>query len=136
MSPQLILLVEDDLNLRQSIALILERAGYIVDATDCPYKAMDLINSRKYNLLISDINIPETRKMLLQNVLGIYPYISIFVLTDQASERPNGEDRLLSAQYLVKPIAPERLLDCVGMILEQKKNINNNTIGNRPLNPN
>ncbi len=34
MSPKLIILVEDDSNLRQSIALILQRAGYLVTTTE------------------------------------------------------------------------------------------------------
>ena len=117
MTPKLIVLVEDDVNLRQSIALVLQSAGYLVTATDCIYKAMDFINSRKYDLIISDNNISETRKVLLPKILGIHPYLSIVILTDQSSSDVEKGARLLSAQYLVKPIAPERLLDCVGTIL-------------------
>ena len=52
MNPKLIVLVEDDPNLRQSIALILQRAGYFVTATDCVYKAMDIIQSGNYQLAL------------------------------------------------------------------------------------
>jgi DNA-binding NtrC family response regulator len=135
MSPKLIILVEDDVNLRQSIALILQRAGYLVTATDCIYKAIDIIQSRAYNLIISDINIPETRNVLLPKVLGIYPYLSIVILTDQSISEMEKEDKLLSAHYLVKPIAPERLLDCVGTILGKKSNSNHKT-EHLPGNPN
>ena len=124
MSPKLIILIEDDVNLRQSIALVLQRAGYLVTATDCVYMAMGFIQSRKYNLIIMDNNIPETRKVLLPNVLGISPYLSIVVLTDQSSLESEGEDKLLSAHYLIKPIAPERLLDCVWTILGKQINYN------------
>jgi DNA-binding NtrC family response regulator len=123
MTPKLIILVEDDLNLRQSIALVLQSAGYLVTATDCIYKAMDFINSRKYDLIISDNNISETRKVLLPKILGIYPYLSIVILTDQSSSDVEKGERLLSAHYLVKPIAPERLLDCVGTILGMQANL-------------
>ena len=124
MSPKLIILVEDDLNLRQSIALILLRAGYFVTATDCVFKAMNIIQSGNYQMVISDINIPETRDVLLPKVLGMYPHLSIVILTDQSSSEIEKEDKLLSAHYLIKPIAPERLLDCVGTIIG--KNINSN----------
>jgi DNA-binding NtrC family response regulator len=133
MSPKLIVLVEDDMNLRQSIALILQRAGYLVTATDCVYKAMDIIHSGKYNLIISDINIPETRNVLLPEVLGIYPYLSIVILTDQSTSEVEKEDQLLSAHYLVKPIAPERLLDCIGTILGKKSNSNHENLNNLPI---
>jgi DNA-binding response OmpR family regulator len=117
MSPKIILLVEDDQNLRQSITLILQRAGYLVTETDCAYKAMDLIQSRKYNLVITDINIPDITNIFLPRVLGIFPYVSIVILTDQVMNESGVDGRILSGHYLVKPIAPERLLDCVNTIL-------------------
>ena len=49
MSTQLIILVEDDLNLRQSSALILQRDGYLITTTDCVYKALDIIKSGNYS---------------------------------------------------------------------------------------
>jgi DNA-binding NtrC family response regulator len=135
MSPKLIILVEDDINLRQSFALVLQSAGYLVTATDCVYKAMDIIQSRKYNLIISDTNIPETRNVLLPKILGIYPYVSIVILTDQSISEMEKEDKLLSAHYLVKPIAPERLLDCVGTILGEKSVSIHNNLHDQPINP-
>jgi len=42
----------------------------------------------------------------------------------------------LRDQYLIKPIAPERLLDCVGKILVQKENITNNKLENLSVHPN
>jgi two-component system, chemotaxis family, chemotaxis protein CheY len=117
MSPKLILLVEDDQNLRQSITLILQRAGYLVTETDCAYKAMDLLQSRKYHLVITDINIPDIKSIFLPRALGIFPYVAIVILTDQLMQESENEGRMLSGHYLVKPIAPERLLDCVNTIL-------------------
>ncbi len=117
MRPKLIVLIEDDVNLRHSIALILQRAGYLVNATDCVYKALDLLHSGTYQLVISDINIPETAKVLIPKVLATYPQVSIVILTDQSTHESEREGRLLSAHYLVKPVAPERLLDSVGSLL-------------------
>jgi DNA-binding NtrC family response regulator len=121
MPTNLILVVADDINLRQSIALILQRAGYLVTTTDRACDAMDRIQSGKYQLVCMDINMPETNLVLLPKVLSIYPYISIVILTDQPLSEAEKENKLLSAHYLVKPIAPERLLDCVGTILGKKR---------------
>lgn len=136
MSPKLIILVEDDINLRQSIALILQRAGYLVTTTDCVYTAMDMIQSGTYHMIISDINIPETSDVLLPKILGLYPYMSVVILTDQSVSEIEEEDTLLSAHYLVKPIAPERLLDCVGKILGKKNNSNHNKSSSLLMNRN
>ena len=126
MSPKLIILVENDINLRQSIALILQRAGYLVTATDCVFKAMNIIQSGNFHMIIADINIPETQEVLLPKVLGMYPELSIVILTDQSSSEIEKEGKLLIAHYLSKPIAPERLLDCVGTIMGKYVNSNPN----------
>jgi DNA-binding response OmpR family regulator len=117
MSLKSIVLVEDDINLRQSIALILQRAGYFVTATDCVSKAIDIIKSGIYHLVIADVNMPRVQNELLPKILGEYSRLSIVILTDQSSSEIEKEDKLLSAHYLIKPIAPERLLDCLGTIL-------------------
>lgn len=124
MSPKLIILVENDINLRQSIALILQRAGYLVTATDCVFKAMNIIQSSNFHMIIADINIPETQEVLFPKVLGMYPELSLVILTDQSSSEIEKEGKLLIAHYLSKPIAPERLLDCVGTIMGKYVNSN------------
>ena len=122
MSPKLIILVENDCNLRQSIALILQRAGYLVITTDCVHEAMDQLSRSHYNLVISDFNIPETRDILLPTLPREYPNLPIVVLTDQSSAEVERERKLSSAHFLLKPVAPERLLDSVGSILINSNN--------------
>ena len=132
MSPKLIILVENDVNLRQSIALILQRAGYLVTFTDCVERAMELISSRNYHLLISDINIPETADVLLPKIHTEYPQLPVVILTDQSDAEAAMESKLLSAYFIVKPVAPERLLDYVRTILNKKNGSNPFNFGNFP----
>ena len=122
MSQKFIILVEDDVNLRQSIELMLQRAGYLVTATDCVYKAMDILQSGNYQLIISDFNMPETKKVFLPKVYDIYPNLSFVILTDQSLSEIDKEEKQIRTQYLIKPIPPELLLDCVGTILGKPSN--------------
>lgn len=124
MSPKFIILVENDINLRQSIALILQRTGYTVTATDSVDKALELIHSGNYHLLISDVNIPETQNTLLPMLHEVYPPLPVVILTDQSSVEADMASKLFKAHYLVKPIAPESLVDSVRSILNQKNNSN------------
>ena len=117
MSSNSILLVEDDINLRNSFTLILQRAGYFVTPLDCIYKVVELIQYGRYQLVITDLNMPETKEMLIPTILSSYPYMSLVILTDQPAAELEKNDILLSAYYLVKPVAPERLLDCIGMAM-------------------
>ncbi len=121
MSPKFIMLLENDVNLRQSIALILQRAGYAVSASDRAEQVLELLQSREYHLLISDINPPETSNVLLPKVLRGFPHLPIVILTDQSSAEAERESKRFSAYYLIKPVAPERLLDYVGSILGRNK---------------
>ncbi len=120
MSPRSILLFENDINLRQSIALILQRAGYIVSTSDYTSKVLELLHNKDFHLLIADVSSPETSSDLLPKVLKFFPYLPIVILTDQSSAEAEMESRLFSAYYLIKPVAPERLLDYVGSILGRK----------------
>jgi DNA-binding response OmpR family regulator len=120
MAYSFVLVVEADRNLRQSMALVLECAGYLVTATSDAREASEQIRSGKYHLVILDALMPETNQVLLPKTLGLYPYPSIVILSDKPLSEIESEGKLLSAQYLVKPIAPERLLDCVRTLLGQK----------------
>ncbi len=121
MSSILIILVENDSNLRQSISLLLQRAGYFVTATDCVYHAMDILQSGRYQLVITDTNTPETQNVLLPKLLINYPRVSVVVMTDQPLSEAEKEGEEEQAHYLIKPIAPERLLDCVGTIISSSQ---------------
>ncbi len=120
MCPPFIILVEDDSNLRQSIALILRREGYLVTETDSISNAQEIIQTGNLQLIIADFDMPKVKNALLPKVLETYPYLSIVIMTGLPASDLGKEDRLLSAHYLTKPIAPERLLDCVGSILAEK----------------
>ncbi len=118
-STKSIVLVEEDKNLRQSISLILQRAGYFVTSTDNVFSAIDLVHYGRYQLVIADSNMPGTKRVLLPDLLGNHPCVSIMVLTDNPTSDDEDESKLLSAHYLVKPVAPERLLDYVGMVMSK-----------------
>lgn len=124
MKTNLIILVEYDPNLRQSIAMILHRAGYRVTTTDCLSKADDILRTETYNLIIADINIPRFRSSELHKVLGHFPALPTLILTDQPSYEVEVEISQRDTNYLIKPIEPEALLDRVAIIL--KKSTNNN----------
>ena len=115
MGSKLILLVEDDDNLRHSIALILKRAGYIVTPTECVYKAINLLQSGDYRVVISDLHMNATREILIPRILAAHPQLSLVLLTDHSITE--SEEELPCTYYLTKPIAPERLLDSVQTII-------------------
>ena len=118
MASKFILLVEDDLNLQQSITLVLHREGYLVTATDCAPEVLDIVGTGKYNLVILDSDMPETQKILLPRLEQCFPTIPVIILNDQ----PPSDSKLSSVRvpihFLSKPVAPENLLEKVHLVME------------------
>lgn len=117
MSPKSILLVENDENLRQSIALILQRAGYRVSATDCANPALEILKSKVYHLLITDVNSLETNKVLMPRIIEFFPHLPLVILTDRPFTEAEAVNWQSRAHYLIKPVEPERLLASVHTLL-------------------
>ncbi len=133
MSLKSIMLVEYDINLRQSIVLILQRAGYYVTSTDHVDGALDLLRHGSFHLLISDISLPVSIDSWLSQVVTLHPNMPIIILTDQSSAEVERQKKQFSAHYLIKPVAPEHLLDYVGSILGKNNTSNHNNYHGLPL---
>jgi DNA-binding response OmpR family regulator len=129
-SRKLIILIENDANLRQSLTLILQRAGYQVTATDDVCEALDLLQCIDCQLLISDINVPATSQVLLPMILKVHPHLAVLILSALSSTETEAACKQFGAHYLVKPVAPEHLIDSVRSIMGNNKidnHIKNNT---------
>jgi len=55
-----IFILEDDAGLQELLKEFFEKKGYLVDATDDGLSAEDMLYENKYDLLLLDINIPNT----------------------------------------------------------------------------
>lgn len=114
MSAKSILLVDDDFNLRYSLMLILERAGYLVAAAGRACEALDCLQAGVYDLAIIDLGMPDEGLSLLPEVFRRYPLLRILILTAHLSPATGLECELLRGHdYLVKPVNPECFLEHV-----------------------
>ena len=84
-------------------------------------------------MLITDINMPDARNILIPKILGTHPFLSIVILTDQSLSEIDKENKLLSAHYVIKPVAPERLLDYVETIIGKNNNSNHDNLSKLPI---
>ncbi len=114
-----ILIVDDDRNLRQSMALILRRANYEVDTAADGAEALTDLEAKKYDLAILDIMMPDEGSILLPKVLRLYPRLPVLILSAQAGPENSHEAKHRGKHArLVKPVTPEILLENVKKILE------------------
>lgn len=120
-----ILLVDDDADVRRMVKKILEKGGYQVSVVDNGLSALDELNSRTYDLLVSDANMPQYSGFDLIKALRRQPRhreLCIAMLTG----RREKQDIQLAIDlgvndYIVKPIDPDVLLNKIEKILAHKK---------------
>ena len=117
------LLVEDEANMVRTLAKILERKGYAVDAAGTGEEALQRLLEADYDLVITDLNMPVMDGMRLlreMNARGLHP--ATIVLTGHGTIQSAVEAMKLGAgDYLIKPCHPDELLMVAGRLLELRR---------------
>jgi len=117
-----ILVVDDDPNLRYSLSIILQRAGYLVTTVGQACKAIDSLQAGNFDLVIMDIKMPDIDGLaLLPKILTVYPQLPILILTAFPTPETVQEAKQSGARaFLEKPIDPDSLLENVHALLEPR----------------
>ncbi|GAB4143692.1 MAG: response regulator [Sphingomonadales bacterium] len=110
-----ILLAEDDDSMRLFLGRALERAGHEVATVDRGTKALPLIAGGAYDLLLTDIVMPEMDGIeLAQRAAGLAPKMRVMFITGFAAVALNRRNEAPeNAKVLSKPF---HLRDLVGEI--------------------
>jgi DNA-binding NtrC family response regulator len=111
MAPLSILLIEADANLRNSLAIILQKAGYPTTSVARVCDAVNSFSELHYDLVIFDIDILETNELSLFPILqGLNPKLLVFILSEYPTQDQNETAKYHWCDFFVKPINPELLL--------------------------
>ena len=99
-----ILLAEDDHSMRVYLARALERTGYHVVAVDNGVAAIPLLQSEPFDLLLTDIVMPEMDGIeLAQKAAEIAPDIRVMFITGFAAVALKAGRKTPDAKVLSKP---------------------------------
>jgi DNA-binding NtrC family response regulator len=114
------LLVEDEANMVRTLAKILERKGYRVDAASTGAEALERLAGAPYDLVITDLNMPGMDGMqLLREMNARHLAPATIVLTGHGTIQSAVEAMKLGAgDYLIKPCHPDELLLVAARLLE------------------
>ena len=124
MTPQkTILIVDDEDHLRRSLSLILQREKYRVEAVGNGEDALHCLQSREYDLMFLDLNMPGISGIdLLAEVHKEAPHMPVLILTAYAAlESAIQAVRLGARDYLIKPVEPVEILTRVAEILAESE---------------
>ena len=99
-----ILLAEDDDSMRLYLARALERVGYGVTAVDRGTAALQLLEHQSFDLLLTDIVMPELDGIeLAQRAAQVDPAMRVMFITGFAAVALEGGAAVPQAKILSKP---------------------------------
>jgi DNA-binding NtrC family response regulator len=116
-----ILVVDDEENLRRTLALILQREGYRVTTAASVREARSCLEAGAFDLVFLDLKLPDASGLtLLPEMHNQFPHMPVLILTAHdklgiALEAVRGGAR----DYLLKPVDPPVLLARVKEVLAE-----------------
>ena len=115
-----ILVIDDDDTFRELASMLLAEAGYAIETAEDAIEGGKALLTRNFDLVISDINMPYMNGLELASLLSSDEKTASVPLI-LASSRMDVETiskavALRAADYLVKPVTLERLLETVGVV--------------------
>lgn len=114
-----ILLAEDDNAMRSYLERALEQAGYGVDSVDRGTAALPLLEKETYDLLLSDIVMPEMDGIeLAQRCNEMSPLTKVMFITGFAAVTLKASREQPNAKVLSKPFHLKDLVLEVERVLE------------------
>jgi DNA-binding NtrC family response regulator len=118
-----ILVVDDEVNIRNALATILERAGYQVDTAADPRDAEQHLAKTTYDVILLDLRMPDTNGLdCLRRWKEARPETEVVVVSAVGSVETAVEAMKLGAyDYLPKPIDRERFPIVVKKAVERHR---------------
>ena len=121
-----ILAIEDNQDIRQLIAFILERDGYQVFTAEDGISGLSLIKETKPDLVLLDVMMPEFSGFEVLDAIrkdknSKVREVPILMITSKSTVEDVDQALELGANgYLVKPFRPEKLIEKVRELLTQE----------------
>jgi two-component system chemotaxis response regulator CheY len=116
-----ILAVDDSASMRQMVSFTLKGAGYEVEEAADGQQALSKAKGGKFNLVISDVNMPVMDGIALikeLRALTDYKFTPILMLTTESTSDKKQEGKSAGATgWIVKPFNPDQLLATVKKVV-------------------
>jgi two-component system, NtrC family, response regulator HydG len=123
-----ILIVDDELIIRESLLGWLKKSGHEVRAADGGQLALKLMDEAYFDLVFLDVKMPDVGGLeILKTIKTRYPDVMVVMITAFGSVENAVQAMKLGANdYLMKPFDPELLSVLVDKLLLQKRLIEEN----------
>ena len=118
---KLILVVDDSFSMRRTLSIALSGVGYeVIEASDGK-AALDYLDGRKINLIISDVHMPNMDGISFVKAakkIQAYRFTPVIMLTTESDQKKIQEGKEAGIRaWIVKPFQPPILLDAVSKLI-------------------
>ncbi|PAV27383.1 sigma-54-dependent Fis family transcriptional regulator [Tamilnaduibacter salinus] len=119
MAKATVLIVEDDLELREALVTTLELDRFRVREADSAEQALERLAEGPVDMVVSDVNMPgKSGHELLADVQRLYPGLPVMLITAYGQISQAVEAMQAGAiDYLVKPFEPGTLVETVSQVV-------------------
>jgi len=120
--PAKILIVDDEVNLLQSLSDVLKRKGYLVATARNGLEALEKLKERYFNIAIVDLKMPKMGGIeLLEVMKERYPQTLVLILTGYGTIKSAVDAMKKGAySYLIKPFRPDEIILIANKIMEEE----------------
>ncbi len=116
-----ILTVDDTASMRQMISFTLNSVGHEVLQASDGREALNILQNKKVDLVITDVNMPNMDGITFVKSLrelNDYKFTPILMLTTESQDAKRQQGKVAGATgWIVKPFNPEQLLTVVKKVL-------------------
>jgi len=118
-----ILVVDDEISMRNLFSIMLAKEGYDVDTAEDGTAAVSLLDTKIYDLVITDIMMPKMKgTQVLKKVKEVHPETVVIMITAYASTESAVEAMKDGAyDYITKPFNVEEIKVIIRKALERGK---------------
>lgn len=122
-----VIVVEDDLNLRESLLECLELAGLEVDVTGSAIEFYQALNCASYDVAVVDIGLPDQSGYEVVDFIRRNTKLGVIILTARSSieDRVKGYDAGADL-YLVKPVDCRELAAAIRNLADRSSSLAKN----------
>ncbi|MBJ6799265.1 sigma-54-dependent transcriptional regulator [Geomonas propionica] len=123
-----ILVVDDELSMREFLAILLDGEGYLVDQAESAEDALSRIGGQSYEMVISDVSMPGLGGIeLLSRIKSQCPDTAVLMITAFTTAEQAVEAMKLGAyDYIGKPFKVEEVKVLVRKALEKRRLVQEN----------
>jgi len=117
-----ILFVDDSESIREIVNFTLTREGYEVTLSSNGKEALNYLNGTEYNLIITDLYMPEMNGIELIKEIRKkpeYKYTPILFLSTESQLDKKMEAKEAGATgWIVKPFVPAKLIEAINKVIK------------------